>query len=161
MQIKKDNVVGMHYTLKDDAGQTLETSEGHDPVIYMQGAGNIIDGLEAALLGKRIGDKVDVTVEPKDGYGEHDDDLVQEVARSNFEGIDDLEVGMNFQAEPDNGPLPVRITAIEGDTVTVDGNHELAGIRLHFSVSIESVREATSEEIEHGHAHGPGGHHHH
>ena len=161
MAIQKDDVVGMHYTLKDDSGKTLETSKGQDPVIFLQGAGNIIDGLDAALLGKEGGDKVDITVEPEDGYGERDDALIQDVPRSDFEGIEDLEVGMRFQAETDNGPLPVRITAIEGDTVTVDGNHELAGVRLHFSVSIESVRVATIEELEHGHAHGPGGHHHH
>ncbi len=161
MEIQKDKVVEMHYTLKDDDGQTLESSEGSDPVIYLQGAGNIIDGLEAALIGRQTGDKVDVSVEPSDGYGERDESLVQKVDRSNFEGIDELEVGMRFEAETDDGTVPVRITAIDDDTVTVDGNHELAGVRLRFSVSIESVREATPEEIEHGHAHGPGGHHHH
>ena len=161
MEIQNDKIVGMHYTLKDDTGETLESSEGNDPVLYLHGAGSIIDGLGAALLGKRAGDRVEVIVEPKDGYGEHEDALVQKIDRSDFDGIEDLEVGMQLQAETDDGPLPVRITAIQGDSVSVDGNHELAGVRLHFSVTIESVREATAEEIEHGHVHGPGGHHHH
>lgn len=161
MDIQDGRVVEIHYTLKNDAGETLDTSDGRDPLVYLQGFGNIIDGLEAAVVGKKARDDFQVTLEPADGYGERDEDLVQIVDRSALEGIDNLEVGLRLRAETDNGPLPVVVTAIEDDSVTVDGNHELAGLRLHFSVRIESVREATKEEIEHGHAHGPGGHHHH
>ena len=161
MQIQEGMVVGMHYTLKNDAGDTLDTSDGRDPLMFLYGFGNIISGLEKVIEGKGVGDKLDVSLEPADGYGERDEGLQQEVDKSNFEGIDDIQVGMRFQAETEDGPVPIRVVAIDGDTVTVDGNHELAGERLHFSVSIESLREAEAEELEHGHAHGPGGHHHH
>lgn len=160
MEVKDGMVVGMHYTLKNEAGDTLDTSDGQDPLVFLYGFGNIISGLEKAIAGKAVGDKLDVAIEPADGYGERDDALQQEIDRSNFEGVDQIEVGMRFQAETENGHVPIRVVAIEGDTITVDGNHELAGERLHFSVSIESLREAEAEEIEHGHVHGPGGHQH-
>jgi len=160
MEIKDGMVVGMHYTLKDDAGDALDTSDGQDPMLFLFGFGNIISGLEKAMAGKGVGDKIDVSLEPEDAYGVQDAALKQDIPRSDFEGIDDIQVGMRFQAETEDGHVPIRVVAIEGDTITVDGNHELAGERLHFSVSIESVREAEAEEIEHGHVHGPGGHHH-
>lgn len=153
MQIQENTVVGMHYTLRNDAGDVIDTSQGREPLTYLQGGGNIITGLETALTGKQEGDQLEVTVEPEDGYGVRHDELIQEVPRSAFEGVSELEVGMRFQAQTDRGPVPIRIASINGDTVTIDGNHELAGERLHFSVSIESVREATAEEIAHGHAH--------
>ena len=160
MDIQDGVVIGMHYTLKNDAGDVLDTSDGQDPMHFLYGFGNIISGLETAIGGKSVGDKLEVALEPADGYGERDDALQQKVPRSDFEGIDDIQVGARFQAETENGHIPIRIIAIEEDTITVDGNHELAGERLHFSVSIESVREAEEDEIAHGHVHGEHGHHH-
>ena len=153
MKIQNDCVVGMHYTLTNDAGEVLDTSDGSDPLVYVQGAGNIIPGLEAAMVDKTMGDKLDVVVEPLDGYGPRVEELIQEVPIGAFEGVEEMQVGMQFQADTEQGPLPVRVTGIDGDTVTVDGNHELAGVRLNFAVSIETVREATEEEVSHGHAH--------
>lgn len=159
MQIQDKAVVGFHYTLKNDAGEILDSSEGDEPLHYLHGSGGIIQGLENALTGKVVGDKLDVIVEPEDGYGVHRETLVQEVPRSAFGDFDGIEVGMMFQAETDTGMVPVRVVAMSDDTVTVDGNHELAGERLHFAVRIEEVREATQQELDHGHVH-DGGHDH-
>lgn len=153
MQIQDQAVVGIHYTLKNDAGDTIDSSDGGDPLHYLQGSGGIIKGLEAALLGKAVGDTLDVVIEPEEGYGVRRDELIQDVPRSAFDGVDDIQVGMTFQAQTDNGTVPIQIAAVSEETVTVDGNHPLAGERLHFSVSIEEVREATQQEIDHGHAH--------
>lgn len=160
MEIRDGMVVSMHYTLKNDAGDILDTSDGQDPMTFLYGFGNIIDGLERAIEGKTVGDKLDVSIEPADAYGVRDEALQQEIPRSDFEGIDEIGVGMQFHAETENGHVPIRVVAVDGDTITVDGNHELADERLHFSVRIEAVREAEVEEIQHGHVHGPGGHHH-
>jgi len=153
MKIDNNMVVGMHYSLKNDAGELIDSSDGGEPLVYLQGSGNIISGLEAALLGKAVGDKLDVSVEASDAYGERRAELVQKVPKEAFQGVADLSVGMRFEAETEHGPAPVVITGIEGDLVTVDGNHELAGVRLHFAVSIESIRAASPEEIAHGHVH--------
>ena len=153
MKIQNNRVVGVHYTLKNDAGETIDSSGGREPLVFLQGANNIISGLESALMGKTVGDKLEVTIEPEAGYGIRRDELLQKIPRSAFEGTDNLQVGMQFESQTEQGPMPIRVTAIEGDTVTVDGNHELAGIRLHFAVSVESIREATAEEISHGHVH--------
>ena len=160
MNITKDSVASFHYTLKDDDGNTIDTSEGQEPLPYLHGAGNIVPGLERELEGKVIGDKVSVIVKPVDGYGELNETLIQELPKSMFAGIDDIEAGMDFQAETDNGQQMVTVTKVEGDTVTIDGNHPLAGKNLHFDVEVTEVREASSEELEHGHVHGPGGHEH-
>jgi FKBP-type peptidyl-prolyl cis-trans isomerase SlyD len=153
MEIQKGRVVGMHYTLRNDDGEIIDTSEGREPLTFLQGYGNIIKGLEAELEGKKLGDKLDVVVEPEEGYGVAHEQLIQQVPRSAFEGVDELQIGMQFQAQTEQGPVPIRVIAIEGEEVTIDGNHELAGVRLHFSVSIETVREASEEEISHGHVH--------
>lgn len=153
MQIANNKVVQIHYTLKNDAGETLDTSDGREPLAFLQGSGGIIPGLESALEGKSTGDKLDVVVEPEDGYGVHQKEAVQQVPLSAFEGIENLKAGMQLQAETERGPVPVKVAAVEGDTVTIDANHELAGKRLHFAVSIEDVRDATEEEISHGHVH--------
>ena len=153
MNISDNMVVGIHYTLKNDDGEILDSSDGGEPLQYLHGARNIILGLEKALQDKNIGDQLDVTVEAEEGYGERRPELIQEAPRSAFQGVEDLEVGMQFQAQTDAGPLPITITKIEGDMVTVDGNHALAGIRLHFSVTIDSIRQASEEEISHGHVH--------
>lgn len=153
MQIQDNAVVGIHYTLKNDAGEILDSSEGRDPLVFLQGKGNIISGLESALAGKAAGDKLDVTIEPEDGYGVRREELMQKLPRTAFQGVDDIQVGMQFQAQTEKGPIPLRVAAINGDEITVDANHVLAGERLHFSVSVESVREASDEDMSHGHVH--------
>ncbi|MCB1582184.1 MAG: peptidylprolyl isomerase [Marinicella sp.] len=153
MQIKDNCVVAMHYTLTNDQGQVLDSSEGRDPLKFLQGAHNIIIGLEKAMAGKQVGDSFEVSIEPEEAYGVRHEQMIQKVPKSAFQGVDNIEVGMSFQAQTEHGPVPVKITEVIGDVVTVDGNHELAGERLHFKVSIEEVREATKEEMEHNHAH--------
>lgn len=160
MQISKDAVVHIHYTLKNDAGEVLDSSEGAEPLAYMHGNGNLIAGLEKALEGKQSGDSLQVSIPPAEGYGVRDASLIQEVPRSAFGGISKVEVGMQFQAESNYGPRTVTVTQVTGDTVTVDGNHPLADETLHFNVQVVEVRAASEEELEHGHVHGAGGHHH-
>ncbi|MDQ6958964.1 MAG: peptidylprolyl isomerase [Mariprofundaceae bacterium] len=160
MQISKHKVVTLDYTLTNDGGEVLDTSKGQEPLAYMHGTGFMIPGLEKALEGKTSGNSFSVTVEPRDGYGERDDDLVKVVEQAMFGGVEKLEVGMQFQAETDDGIEMVTITAVEGDKVTVDGNHPLADVTLNFGVQVVGVREASQEEIEHGHVHGAGGHQH-
>ncbi|AMD01746.1 peptidylprolyl isomerase [Halomonas sp. M5N1S17] len=157
MQIAQNSVVAFHYTLTNDAGEVLDSSEGREPLTYLHGAGNIIPGLEKGLEGRESGEKLNVTVAPEEGYGEVQPQLVQEVPRDAFQGVEAVEPGMQFQAQTQGGPLMVTVTKIEGDTVTVDGNHPLAGQKLNFDVEIADVREASQEEIEHGHVHGEGG----
>ncbi len=161
MQISQDSVVSIHYTLTNDAGDVLDSSSGGDPLAYLQGHGNLIPGLERELQGKQAGDKLKVRIAPADAYGELDDSLVQDVPRAAFAGVADIQVGMQFQAESNHGPRTVTITKVAGDTITVDGNHPLAGQHLNFAVEVTEVRAATQEELSHGHVHGPGGHHHH
>lgn len=160
MQAADNTVVLIHYTLTGDSGEVIDTSEGREPLAYLQGFGNIIPGLEKALSGKRAGDKLKVSIEPADAYGIREDELVQVVPRSAFGGAADLEVGMQFQAQTPAGVRVVTIVEVEGDDITLDGNHPLAGERLHFDVVVAEVRAATEEELTHGHVHGPGGHHH-
>lgn len=147
----------MDYSLKDDEGTVIDQSQPGQPLSYLHGHGNIIPGLEAALLGKAAGDSVDVRVDPADGYGEPNPTLEQVVPRDRFQGVESLEVGMQFQANTDQGPVSVRVTKIEDEDVTVDGNHPLAGKHLNFSVTVQEVRAGTEEEIAHGHIHQAGG----
>ncbi|MDR9439724.1 MAG: peptidylprolyl isomerase [Halomonas sp.] len=160
MQIAQNSVVAFHYTLTNDAGEVLDSSEGREPLTYLHGAGNIIPGLEKQLEGRTTGDKLQAQVSPEEGYGEVQAQLVQEVPRDAFQGVDNVEPGMQFQAQTQGGPLMVTVTQVDGDTVTVDGNHPLAGQSLNFDVEIAEVREASEEEIEHGHVHGEGGEEH-
>ena len=160
MNITKDKVVSMHYTVKNNEGALIDTSVGKEPLLYMQGHKNIIPGLESEMEGKTVGDKVEATIEPTNAYGEVIEELIQDVPRSAFEGVDKLEVGMNFQAQSEQGPVNVVITNVSDETVTVDGNHPLAGQTLNFNVEVVEVRDATEEELSHGHAHGAGGHQH-
>ncbi len=153
MQVSENKVVSFHYTLKNDAGEVLDSSEGRDPLTYLHGAGNIIPGLEKALEGKDAGDHVEVSVAPEEAYGNRNDALVQSVPRSAFEGVDEILPGMQFQAQTPNGMQILTVMKVEEDVVVVDGNHPLAGETLHFSVDITDVREATEEELAHGHAH--------
>jgi FKBP-type peptidyl-prolyl cis-trans isomerase SlyD len=160
MQIATDAVVSIHYTLTDDAGETLDSSAGGEPLAYLHGKGNLIRGLEDALTGKQAGDKLQVTVAPANGYGEYDKALIQNVPRRSFKGVGNVQVGMQFQVQSPQGARMVTVTRVAGDMVTVDGNHPLAGKNLNFDVEITEVRTASEEELAHGHVHGPGGHHH-
>ena len=161
MHIAEQSVVSIHYTLTNDAGETLDTSDGREPLVYLHGAQNIIPGLESELTGKSVGDSFDVTIQPEEAYGSVNPELVQTVPHSAFEGVEKVEPGMQFQARGDDGETQViTVTEVADSGVTVDGNHPLAGQVLNFSVRVEEIRAATEEEIEHGHVHGPGGHHH-
>ncbi len=160
MLIAANCVAYIHYTLKDDAGAVIDSSAGGEPLAYLHGAGNIVPGLEKALEGKQAGEKLAVKVAPEEGYGARDEALVQQVPRRSFEGVRELKPGMRFHAQTQQGPVAVTITQVLGDMVTVDGNHALAGVTLNFEVEVARVREATPEELIHGHVHGPGGHHH-
>ena len=160
MQVAQNAVVAIHYTLTNDAGEKIDSSEGREPLAYLHGQGQIVPGLERELEGKAAGDKVQAKVSPAEGYGEKIDAMVQEIPMDAFQGVESVEPGMQFQAQTENGPLTVTVTKVEGDTATVDGNHPLAGETLNFDVEIVEVREASAEELEHGHAHGEGGHQH-
>ncbi|MGB0669692.1 MAG: FKBP-type peptidyl-prolyl cis-trans isomerase [Porticoccaceae bacterium] len=158
MTIKDNSAVSFHYTLTDDDGQQLDSSVGKEPLAYLHGAGNIIPGLENALTGKAVGDAMTVAVAAAEGYGEVQKELIQDVPRSSFQGIDEIEVGMQFEAQTgQGGPVPVTVTAVTDEMITVDGNHPLAGKNLNFDVTIEAVRDATEEELERGHVDGAGG----
>ncbi len=160
MQIANDVVVSIEYTLTDDQGTVIDSSVGGEPLTYLHGAGNIIPGLEGALEGKKVGDSFKVSVPPAEGYGEKDEGLLQVVPRGMFQGVDQVEVGMQFHAQTDHGMQVITVAGVEGDNVTVDGNHPLAGQNLNFDVKVVDIRAATGEELEHGHVHGAGGHHH-
>lgn len=150
MQAKADTVVSIDYTLKGNDGEVIDTSEGREPLAYLHGHGNIIPGLEKALEGKSEGEELQVTVEPEEGYGPHRQELVQQVSMEAFAGIDEVEPGMKFNAESAQGPLVVKVTDVEGDQVTIDANHDLAGQELNFDVTVRDVRDASSEELEQG-----------
>ena len=158
--IEENKVVTLQYNVQDSDGILIDSSEANDPLVYLHGGHNIISGLESALLGKASGDEFDVVIEPLDAYGEHDEALVQVVPKSAFEGVEQIEPGMVFTADTPNGPMQLTVTAMDGDDVTIDPNHPLAGKTLHFTGSITEVRDATEEELEHGHVHGAGGHQH-
>lgn len=154
MQAKADTVVSIDYTLKGNDGEVIDTSEGREPLAYLHGHGNIIPGLEKALEGKSEGEELQVKVEPEEGYGPHRQELVQQVSMEAFAGIDEVEPGMKFNAESAQGPLVVKVTKVEGDQVTIDANHDLAGQELNFDVTVRDVREASSEELEQGQTEG-------
>ena len=157
MQISKDLVASIHYTLKNADGEVLDTSEGQEPLHYVHGANNIVPGLEKELEGKTTGESLTVVVEPIDGYGEYNAELIQELPRDMFAGVDNIEVGMEFQTQtPDGGMQIIEVKSIDGDKIIVDGNHPMAGQTLHFDVEVTDVREATKDELEHGHVHSEG-----
>jgi FKBP-type peptidyl-prolyl cis-trans isomerase SlyD len=160
MQIAENTVASFHYTLTNDAGEVLDSSRGREPLLYLHGAGNIVPGLEQAMEGRGPGDTFKVDVAPDQGYGKRHGGLIQKVPREAFQGVDSVEVGMQFQASGPQGAMSVTITAIDGDQVTVDGNHPLAGETLHFDIEVAEVRAASAEEMAHGHVHGEGGHQH-
>ncbi|MEO0899801.1 MAG: peptidylprolyl isomerase [Bacteroidota bacterium] len=161
MKIAEKTVVSLNYTLKNAAGQILDTSEGREPLVYMHGVGALIPGLEKDLTGKEKGEKFQAVVEAKDAYGEVNQELIKVVNKSGFQGDEELKVGMQVQISTDTGHNHIAsVTAIEGENVTLDLNHPLAGQQLFFDVEVVDIREATAEEIDHGHPHGPGGHQH-
>lgn len=161
MLIANQHVVTIDYTLSNDAGEVIDSSAGAEPLVYLHGAGNIIAGLENALLGKQVDDELEVSIEPEDAYGEYSAELITTLGREMFEGVDELQVGMQFHASaPDGGMQIVTIREVDGDDVIIDGNHPLAGQQLNFKVKVVGVRAASEEEIAHGHVHGEGGHQH-
>lgn len=160
MKIGPRCVVRFHYTLTNTAGEVLDASSGGEPLTYMHGTGAIVPGLERAMEGRASGDKFAVEVAAEDGYGARLPELVQEVPRKMFPTDIEIAVGMQFQADSNRGPMPVTVVAVGADSITLDGNHSLAGQALHFAIEVHEVREATVEEVMHGHVHGPGGHHH-
>lgn len=165
MQIAKNTVVTIDYTLKSPEGKVIDSSKsaGREPLVYLHGAphGGLIPGLEKALEGKGPGEKVNAVIPPEEAYGKRDESLVQSVPKSAF-GNSAIVVGAKFRTQGQGGHQHVvTITKIDADTVTIDGNHDQAGMTLHFEVDVKEVRAASAEEVSHGHVHGPGGHHHH
>lgn len=161
MQITKHKVATIDYTLTNPSGQVLDTSKGAQPLSYLHGVGGIIPGLETALEGKSKGDQLNVTIPPDQAYGARNEQLVQDVPKKAFQGVQDVRPGMQFRAQGPQGQTQVvTVVSVADESVKVDANHPLAGVTLSFDVNIVDVREATQDEIAHGHVHGPGGHHH-
>jgi FKBP-type peptidyl-prolyl cis-trans isomerase SlyD len=159
--IKDGKVVTLHYTLRDDKSEIIESSAGGEPMLYLHGAQNIVPGLERQLLGKKVGDTLEAVVPASEGYGEYDPGNDQTVPKSAFPANVELAPGMSFQTRSRQGQtIPVWVRSVKGDQVEVTANHPMAGQRLNFKVEVVDVRRATAEEKKHGHVHGPGGHHH-
>ncbi|ALO45234.1 FKBP-type peptidyl-prolyl cis-trans isomerase [Pseudohongiella spirulinae] len=159
LMIGKNAVVGINYTLTNDAGEVMDTSEGRGPLNYLHGANNLIPGLEKELEGKTTGATFKTTIQPADAYGESNPEMIQTLPLEMFKGVEKVEPGMGFTAQGPQGQQHIVVTEVNGDQVTVDGNHPMAGKTLHFDVEVVSVRDATEQEIEHGHVH-DGGHDH-
>ena len=157
---QSNRVISIHYTLTDEKGAVIDSSRGSEPLQYLEGAGNIIPGLEQEVSQMRIGDKKNVTIPASQAYGEKREDLLLEVPRSQFPESITLKVGDRFRGGNEAHAPVFTVMALEGDKVTLDGNHPLAGKDLNFEVEVTEMRAATEEEISHGHAHGPHGHHH-
>lgn len=155
MHITKHKVAAIHYTLRDEAGTVIDSSVGNEPLYYLHGEGNLIPGMEEGLEGRQAGDKLQLNVPPEKGYGVRSDDMIEEVPKSAFGG-QPVEVGMQFNAG--QGQI-VTVVAVGPTTVTVDANHELAGQNLNFDIEVVDVRDASDDELSHGHVHGPGGAH--
>jgi FKBP-type peptidyl-prolyl cis-trans isomerase SlyD len=156
MKVAPNKVVKMHYSVLDNDKNTIDNSFDGEPLLFIIGTGYLIPGLEDAIIDKSAGDTLSVTVEPAQGYGERHDELMQAVPKSMFDGME-IDVGMQFRASTDDGDQMVMIIDIQEEEVIVDGNHPLSGITLHFDVEILEVRDATEEELSHGHVHGEGG----
>lgn len=160
MQIGPQKVVSIAYTLKGDEGDVIDTSVGRDPLVYIHGIGSLVPGLEKALEGRGAGEHVTVTVGPEEGYGARDESLSRKIPiRKLPDGK--ARVGTRVRVDTDTGPMLLLITAVQGDYATIDPNHPLSGKTLHFEVDVVDVRDATADELTHGHVHAPGQHHHH
>ncbi|MFC3914814.1 peptidylprolyl isomerase [Pseudaeromonas sharmana] len=159
MKVSHLSVVTLDYTVSDESGDVLDSTEGREPLVYLHGAGFLVPGLEKALYDRAVGDSFELNVDAADAYGEYDEDLVQQVPGELFDGMEVAE-GDTFVADTDDGHRPVTVVEVAEDFVKVDANHPLAGVNLHFNVTVRDVRAATAEEIAHGHVHGQGGHHH-
>ncbi|WP_077340209.1 FKBP-type peptidyl-prolyl cis-trans isomerase [Pseudocolwellia agarivorans] len=157
MKITANKVAVIHYAVSNGEDTLIDSSYDHEPLSIIHGTGYLIPGLENALEGHEVGDKFEVTVSPEEGYGERFDDYVQTVPKEMFAEIDDLEVGAQLRATTDDGEQTVIVVDMTDDTITVDGNHPLAGIELKFEVEVLEVRDATEDELTHGHVHGEGG----
>ncbi len=157
MKISKDMAVSFHFKLSVE-GKQIESSFGNEPLVYLHGHHGIVPGLEEALDGQEVGKKMTVTLPPEKAYGVRSESLVQKIPLESFPK--DVKPGMQFQTEGPHGPMIITITDVSGTEVTVDGNPELAGQTLTFEIEVMDVRKASKEELEHGHVHGPGGHHH-
>jgi len=158
MQVADKKAVSISYTLKDDSGKVVDTSEGRAPLVYLHGTGSIVPGLEKALLGKQTGDEVHVDLSVDDAYGRRDEKKVRKVPlRKLPQGK--VTAGMRYRVQTEGGPVSALVTAVQGDYATIDANHPLADMNLHFDIKIVDVRDATAEELEHGHAHAPGHQH--
>jgi FKBP-type peptidyl-prolyl cis-trans isomerase SlyD len=157
MRIRNQTAVTIAYTLKDDAGAVLETTEGSEPLTYLHGGGNVVAGLERALEGRSAGDKLSVSLSPGEAYGLRDDGLVRRIPirQLQVKEKDSVAVGGRYRAWTESGARMVQVTAREGSDVVVDGNHPRAGMTVHFDVAVIAVREATAAELAHGHVHGP------
>jgi FKBP-type peptidyl-prolyl cis-trans isomerase SlyD len=154
-------VVTLAYTLRDDAGEVLDSATAAEPFAYLHGRRSVIAGLERELRGHSVGDRIEVSIAPADAYGEHSPARVQVVPRDRFPAGIDITPGMQFHASDEHGgQIIVRVADVDEDGVTVDANHPLAGQTLHFTVEVLDVRAATAEELAHGHVHGAGGHQH-
>jgi len=160
MIVQEKKVVAIEYTLKDNDGATIDSSEGRGPLTYIHGIGALIPGLESELEGKTKGDHLDVQIAPENAYGIRNEQLIQSIPKESFPKEQPFQVGMQFQAQTPQGPVVVTVVEIQENQLIVDGNHPLAGITLNFSVDVVEIREASPEELEHGHVHGPGGHQH-
>ena len=161
MTVSQHKVVSIHYKVADaDSAEVIDSSEGGEPMTYLHGARNIIPGLEQALEGKEVGDELEVTIAPEDAYGEYSDDRIQQVPIEAFKEMEKVEPGMVVTAQSEQGQINLVVTEVDEATVTVDANHPLAGKSLKFDVRVDAVRDASDEEIQHGHVHGPEGHDH-
>lgn len=161
MRVEQNKVVSMHYKLADKDGVVIDNSEGRPPLAYIHGIGALVAGLEAQLENKVVGDKFQAIVAPEDAYGTRDEELVRVVPKSGFQGDEEMTIGMQVQIDTgDKGLAIATLTAIDGDDITLDLNHPLSDMELHFDIDIMDIREATSDEIAHGHVHGEGGHQH-
>ncbi len=153
MTISKDQVVSINYTLTNDQGQVLDTSENRGPLSYIQGRGHIISGLEQALEGKTVGDKFDVNIPYDQAYGERNESMIQAVPKTNFQDSENVKPGMQFQVDTEHGPMVFSVLEVKDNEIVVDGNHPLAGVNLNFAVEVKEARDATEEELAHGHVH--------
>ncbi len=159
MQVADDKVVYIQYTLRNKEGSVLDSSSQESPLAYLHGRGNIIPGLEKALSGKSEGERINISIEPEEAYGDRNETLIQTVARNAFQGVEEIQEGMQFQAQTPTGPQLITVTEVKGEEVIIDANHPLAGETLDFDIEVVNVRDATKEELDHGHVHTAEEHH--